>query len=497
MSDAKPEVVAAPPIIQPFPALPLEIELLIVAQLRSDRSTLEACSLVCKAWVTVTRPLLFRGVMVDLRRDPDEMGVFLSVVLASPTPHMGRSIRNVVITGEPDEDEEYHLDELRDPQPFVRLSAIAALLSALPQLAELTISHVSIVGDIESIDIQERRPLKLLQLISPLCSSREFAGLMLVMSFFTEVQTFDLHARDYVETESDAPDTVETAFQPMNDISLQMQGTVKIGSLNIPELNELFLPALLTALRSYGALDPSALQLQMSMPLTADPVVEDGGPSLRNTMVAYGAFLGGLGPAIRHLDLDMLFTMPWAVNEFSEHRGVLGLSACTNVESLTLYLDIDLEDGNPLGDAAGFTAFSTYIQLLANGRTFPALRFFCLQTMARTERSPLLGYPWPLLDRALCSLPALEMALIAIKYTGEYFSTDHFRSQLPLLQESGRLLFKCCASVSLRELLGEDDDESTDGEGGEDQGEGDGEDQSEVGEEGGEDQDEPNLEEVE
>ena len=128
-------------------SLPLEIELLIFDDLRGDRTSLQACSLVCRAWRSTSQIYLFRRLQLKASLSQGEHLAFDQFL--SSAPSLAASIRDLHLSGPIG----VHADVSSRPpddRPRVSTQLLRSLISKLPSLQSLSIIFIKFTGgDVE------------------------------------------------------------------------------------------------------------------------------------------------------------------------------------------------------------------------------------------------------------------------------------------------------------------------------------------------------------
>ncbi|KAI0760333.1 hypothetical protein C8Q74DRAFT_1372224 [Fomes fomentarius] len=136
----------------PTARLPIELQLMVVDQLRHQSSSLSACSLVTRAWLSQSRRHLFREVFLISTRDgTDRFVEFLHFLQATQDTflYVGKYIAVLNFWGElaDSSEEEYPnmistLEDVYEDFMPLSLETLSAFLPLLPHLVHLSFVHI-------------------------------------------------------------------------------------------------------------------------------------------------------------------------------------------------------------------------------------------------------------------------------------------------------------------------------------------------------------------
>ncbi|KAI0754441.1 hypothetical protein C8Q80DRAFT_368358 [Daedaleopsis nitida] len=135
------------------PRLPPELQLMVLKELNDDPNTLSACSLVTRAWLSTTRPFLFRDITLTANKHTAHRFTdFLQFFQEHPTSGLGSQLAQYIesldvygelvdlpkfLEDEDHEDREYHVPCM--------LKTIRQIILILPRLRDVSVEHISLV----------------------------------------------------------------------------------------------------------------------------------------------------------------------------------------------------------------------------------------------------------------------------------------------------------------------------------------------------------------
>ncbi|PIL30587.1 hypothetical protein GSI_07288 [Ganoderma sinense ZZ0214-1] len=393
----------AKPALQSCPTLPLELEHMIIGHLHGNLVALKAASLVCKDWTKAARRHLFHT--VELAGVNQLLRFSADVPLI---PDIRESVQVLEIRGEGDQ-------LMAAPQPLpTYVNFVVDTVASMPRLLELHFVSAPMVFKPFAINPPRRSSLRFLAFTMRNCSPEDFQCMLHIVGLFSDISSLIFSMIDPMNVDGQAMPSPEKLLQAG---VLPSYGPVKLRCLEIMGINHHWLPLLLCTLRHVGALRDRTLAMHLwpNMVRNSDMAVE-AASATRTSLEGYGAFFGGLGPALRLLDVDLLYPIAAAREQLNGNLfTILGLSACTNLQWLSLYLDVP----NDLDDAQVILASTlrAYTEILATTH-FPALNFVALHLIAdgATDEDELFyDLDWSLLTSALLGLPALFRFVIYMR----------------------------------------------------------------------------------
>ncbi|KAI0806886.1 hypothetical protein C8Q74DRAFT_20392 [Fomes fomentarius] len=429
--------VASPPLTtfyvgQRGSALPLEVEHNIIEHLRGDYAALKMCALASRDWSSLCQRYLFQGVRAIGTENLDDIASLFRVC-----PDIRDTLEVLTISGEG-----------YSKGAVVHLSALMSVITCLPKLRELQIVNLPLTFDTNLVDPSTRQSVAQLRLISEACRREDFLCMMSIVSAFTRIEEVQLTVINAEPLDCNL-DAAEYDL-PRRRLPEHL---VQIDWFKTRQVDEQWFPILLASLRAMGALAEGQLglgvlyepQARSSLPAT----IEDH-ERTRALISGYGGFLRSLGSAVRQLDLSFLHSISTGHIVFAGKWDVLGLSACPNLQRLSLYLNLAPLAEDAYAQRIMTTALDAYADILAQNELI-ALRMLTLHIAVETEDSILFEFDWRRLDEAIARLPALQVVWLVVRYLTPAMFTEPFYEILPRTNGAKVMLFSCSAPRPSRE----------------------------------------------
>ncbi|KAI1784222.1 hypothetical protein LXA43DRAFT_229125 [Ganoderma leucocontextum] len=460
---SRPGTLAATRDPQSLPTLPIELENIIIGHLHGDIAALKAASLVCRDWTRAAHRYLFHTIKLtglnQLLRFAEDFPLI---------PDIRESVQVVILHGEEDH-------SMAAPQPLpTYVNFVIGTVASMPRLRDLHFVDVPMRFRRYAINPPLRSSLRRLTFELNNCFPEDFQCMLNIVGLFSSIASLEFSILD-------TPMAIQDQFMPSpEDLfkagALPSYGPVEIHSLKIPGLDHHWLPLLLCTLRHVGALQDAALEVDISHNIMRKTDV-DFETEARLLLEGYGTFFRGLGPALRVLDFDLLYTIVAAHEELNGNWAALGLSACTNLQYLRLYLDVpsDLEDAHSTLSAV----LHAYVEILTANR-FPALRYVALPVLA-DGYDLVCDLDWSSLASAPLALPALVKFVLHMRCSRPRPPmAGRYLDDMARLQRAGKFIVFCATPIpvehpeAIAESSGGGDVGSDDGDEGEAEDEADG-----------------------
>ncbi|RPD59212.1 hypothetical protein L226DRAFT_614050 [Lentinus tigrinus ALCF2SS1-7] len=433
----------------PLPFLPLELEYMILEHLQYDRRTLQTCSLVCKDWQPTAHSYLFRELYASGKEKLETLPWLLS-----SAPDIRWNVQSLVLSG-----------ARLDADSFISLRALMKLIANLPNLCELEVADIPFSIDPGVVDMPHRQSLHYLRLAASHCKKDNFFCLMNIISLFSSIIKVELSAED------DVRNPMQEALPPPEQLVqeglIPSGGPVEIHALEALEIEPHWLPILYASLRALGALSSTMPGIELSLSydiISYDHALSiDDENELHMLITGYGTFLRQLGPSLRRLSFYYFYPIVYGHTYFTGRWDVLGLSACTNLEHLTLDLSTPTSYFDSEAADTMSIAFSAYLEILC---LVPSARLRGVGlgvAVADMKNDPVFRMDWGRLEDALLRLPALQIFMLEVFFLISKYSLQPFSSRLSGL--GSKLIFKISAMAPGHEIGDGDHDEDGHGAG--------------------------------
>ncbi|KAM5542650.1 hypothetical protein V8D89_003611 [Ganoderma adspersum] len=391
------------PVVQLCSTLPLELEHMIIGYLQWNVVALKAASLVCKDWTTAARRHLFNTIELT---GVSQLLRFAADVPLIPDIH--ESVQVLVIYGERDQ-------TMAVPQPLpTYVNFVVETVASMPRLLELHFVDVPMRFKPFAINPPVRSSLRFLEFTLSNCSPEDFQCMLHIAGLFSNIDSLIFSLVDAMHIDGQGMPSPENLLEAG---VLPSYGPVKLRCLEVTGLDHHWLPLLLCTLRHVGALRDARLEIDLwpNMMHKSDVATEVASEA-RLSLEGYGAFFRELGPAVRLLDVNLLYPIASAREELSGNLStVLGLSAFTNLQWLTLYLDVPTDSNDAQVTLAA--ALRAYAEIFATTH-LPALNFVALHLLADGAADGdemFCDLDWSLLTSALLALPALFRFVLYVR----------------------------------------------------------------------------------
>ena len=264
---------------------------MIIDHLDGNVVALKAASLVCKDWTGVARRHLFRSVELT------GMSQLLRFAADVPlVPDIRKSVQVLVICGEQDQ-------TMAASQPLpTYVNFVIETVASMPRLLELYFIDIPMRFKPFAINPPVRSSLRLLEFTLRDCSPEDFQCMLHIAGLFSNIDSLIFSLVDAMHIDGQGMPSPEKLLKAG---VLPPYGPVKLRCIEVTGLDHHWLPLLLCTLRHLGALQDARLEIDL-WPHKSD-VATEAASEARLSLERYGAFFRELGPAVRLLDVNLLY----------------------------------------------------------------------------------------------------------------------------------------------------------------------------------------------